>query len=67
MTAGLLISWSTKLNLLKLSILTPTPENLTRYKTYRNLYNKLNHISKKDYYTNNLKLAEKDPKKAGKH
>ncbi len=67
MTTGLLISRTIKLNLLKLSILTPTPENLTHSKTYHNLYNKLHRVSKKDYYTNNLKLAEKDPKKAGNY
>ncbi len=63
-TQGILISRSTKLNLHKTSIISPTPENIAKYRTYRNLYNKLNRISKKLYYENNLKMAEKDPKKS---
>ena len=47
MTAGLLISRSNKINLLKLATISPNAENLTKYKTYRNIYNTLIRKSKK--------------------
>ena len=63
MSTGLLKSRKTKLNLHKLSILTPSPENITKYKTYRNLFNSLVRASKKLHYSNKLKDNAKNPKK----
>ena len=64
MTQGLLISRSNKISLLKNSILNPTQQNKLKYKTFRNLYNRLIRISKKSYYETSLNKAKKDPKKS---
>jgi hypothetical protein len=63
MTGGLLISRITKNNLHKLAIQTPTVDNINKYKTYRNLYNKVLRASKKSYYCEGLHKAKKNPKK----
>jgi hypothetical protein len=63
MTSGLLVSRRTKLALQKKSIASPTVTNISAYKNYRNIYNKLLRASKKLYFDNNLKKAQKNPKK----
>jgi hypothetical protein len=60
MSNGLLISRNTKNRLHKLSILNPAPQNISSYKTYRNLYNTLIRCSK---FEQNLELQAKNPKK----
>ncbi|MBM3939040.1 MAG: endonuclease/exonuclease/phosphatase family protein, partial [Sphingomonadales bacterium] len=50
MTAGLLISRSNKLNLFKKSQINPSVENVNRYKTYRNIYNRTSRMAKKLFY-----------------
>jgi hypothetical protein len=63
MTSGLLVSRRTKLALQKKSIASPSATNISAYKNYRNIYNKLLRASKKLYFDNNLKKAKKNPKK----
>jgi hypothetical protein len=63
MTLGLLVSRRTKINLLKRSLNEPTDLNKQAYKTYRNLYNKLLKIRKKDHLHERLKNCQKNPKK----
>ena len=62
MTAGLLVSRKNKLNLHKKSITEPSETNLSRYKTYRNLYNKLIRASKKMYFDYKFRKNRKNPK-----
>jgi hypothetical protein len=47
MTSGLLVSRRTRVNLLKISLVDPSPENKLKFKLYRNMYNKLIRIAKK--------------------
>jgi hypothetical protein len=47
MTKGLMISRRNKVRLLKISLVEPTAENSSKFKAYRNLYNKLIRIAKK--------------------
>jgi Reverse transcriptase (RNA-dependent DNA polymerase) len=63
MTSGLLVSRRTKLTLHKKSISEPTAANISAFKSYRNIYNRLVRASKKMYYDSNLKKAKKNPKK----
>lgn len=63
MTAGLLVSRRNKLNLHKISIKYPTELNTTKYKTYRNIYNRVSRAAKKLYFEKGLSAAHKDPKK----
>jgi exonuclease III len=63
MTAGLLVSRRRKLQLQKISIKDPSVENISAFKLYRNLYNRILRASKKLYFDNNLKKAKKNPKK----
>jgi hypothetical protein len=49
MTKGLMISRRNKVRLLKISLVEPTVENTSKFKAYRNLYNKLIRIAKKQY------------------
>jgi hypothetical protein len=63
MTIGLLTSRKNKLKLHKTSILTPTIENVNKYKSYRNIFNTLMRKAKILYFENNLNLHEKNPKK----
>jgi len=62
LTAGLLISRKTKLELCKKAALERTPESLTNYRNYRNLYNTLIRTSKKMYFNNNFAKFKKKPK-----
>jgi hypothetical protein len=63
MTSGLLTSRRSKILLYQLSITDPSPHNIFKYKTYRNLYNSLVRLSKKMYFTTNLELHKRNPKK----
>jgi hypothetical protein len=63
MTKGLLTSRLTKINLHKLAVPTPTVENVDKYKSYRNMYNKLLRASKKAFYCESLHKSIKNPKK----
>jgi hypothetical protein len=63
MTAGLLISRTTKNKLHKTAICFPLPENVTKYKNYRNLYNTLLRKSKSKYFEDSLNENVKNPKK----
>lgn len=54
-TSGILTSRRNKMSLCKLSIATPSPENIKHYKDYRNLYNKVVRASRKQYYEKILK------------
>jgi len=65
MTRGLLISRATKLKLHKTSLLDPSPPNILKCKTYRNLFNKILRASKKEYFESGLLKAKKNPKKPG--
>jgi hypothetical protein len=65
MTNGLLTSRRTKIELLKKSINDPTFLNCEKYKNYRNLYNKLIRIAKKNHMYENLEKNKKKPKKRG--
>jgi hypothetical protein len=64
MTAGLLVSRCRKLKLQKTAISVPSLENISAFKVYRNLYNKVMRASKKLYYSNNLAKAKNT---LGKH
>ena len=50
LTKGLLISRNNKIKLCKKSISDPTDNNINLYKTYRNIYNRLLRISKKELF-----------------
>jgi hypothetical protein len=63
MTAGLLKSRITKVNLYKLAVATGLNTDYDRYKTYQNVYNSLLRLRKKLYYGESLKNAAKNPKK----
>jgi capsular polysaccharide biosynthesis protein len=63
MTNGLLTSRRTKIELLKKSIDNPTFFNCETYKIYRNLYNKLVRIAKKNHIHEKLKENQKNPRK----
>jgi hypothetical protein len=63
MTNGLLISRRNKDDLYKKHITSPSQSNTDRYRSYRNLYNKLIRASKKLHIENQLKTNKKNPKK----
>jgi hypothetical protein len=63
MTKGLLVSRRTKINLLKCSLHNPNEQNKLKYKEYRNMYNKLLRVRKKDHLHERLKNCQKNPKK----
>ncbi len=63
MTSGLLISRITKNNLYKKYLIDRNNNNLTAYKTYRNLFNSTLRHSKKIYFEQNLEQAKHDPKR----
>jgi hypothetical protein len=63
MTNGLLISRRKKDDLYKKHITSPSQSNTDRYRSYRNLYNKLIRASKKLHIENQLKTNKKNPKK----
>jgi hypothetical protein len=66
MTQGLIVSRRTKITLLKLSLTNPSNESKLKYKSYRNLYNKLMRIRKKDHIHERIDNCQKNPKKCGK-
>jgi hypothetical protein len=66
MTSGLLVSRRTKVNLLKISLVDPSPENKLKFKLYRNLYNKLIRIAKKSDISNKLEANKKIQKRPGR-
>lgn len=63
MTLGLLTSRNTKMKLHKLALTTPTQANISKYRAYRNTYNRLIRASKKHYFETELAKAKKNPKK----
>jgi hypothetical protein len=63
MTRGLLTSRRTKIQLLKTSLVSPTESNKQKFKTYRNLYNKLIRVAKKNNIQERLQKCQKNPKK----
>ena len=63
MTHGILTSRLQKIVLCKKSISHPFEPNLTIYKSYRNLYNKIIRASKKLYFQNELSKYQSDMKK----
>ena len=63
MPAGLLISRKNKLSLLKTSLTDPSMENISKYKNYRNAFNKILRASKTAHYNQQLKQNAKNPKK----
>ena len=62
-TNCLLKSRLTKIKLHKISIAHPSQDNVNKYKTYRNIFNRIARASKKLYFTNSLGKAKNDPKK----
>jgi Reverse transcriptase (RNA-dependent DNA polymerase) len=63
MTGGLMVSRNTKITLLKKSLIEPTEQNILKYKTYRNLYNKIVRVAKKVSTHERLEKCKKNPKK----
>jgi hypothetical protein len=63
MTQGLVVSRRTKINLLKMQLNHPNQQNIDNYKKYRNLYNKLIRIRKRDHFNEKLQKSQKNPKK----
>ena len=63
MTKGLLTSRSTKNKLHKILLKDPTEQNLTKYKTYRNLFNLLVKRAKNLHYATQLNANKHNPKK----
>lgn len=63
LTRGLKISRKTCLKLHRKAKIRPTFINKNRYKVYRNLYNKLLRIAKRDFYREKTKKAGNDSKK----
>jgi hypothetical protein len=66
MTPGLIVSRTNKHKLHMLAIRSPTVVNVTKYKTYRNIFNSLVRNSKKLYFTENLKRNQKNPRNTWK-
>jgi hypothetical protein len=63
MTQRLLISRNNRIRLHKLSLVNPSEPNVSKYRTYRNMYNSVLRHSKKHYFETNLKHHAKNPKK----
>jgi hypothetical protein len=63
MTQGLIVSRRRKIELLKISINNPTVDNCSKYKVYRNMYNKLVRARKKLHYHEKIEKSQKNPKK----
>jgi hypothetical protein len=64
MTEELLNTRLTKLNLQKIALKNKTQEDKDRYTAYRNYYNTLLRQSKQKYYSDNLNLNVKNPKRS---
>ena len=65
-TRGLIQSSITKSKLLLDKIKNPSDENLNRYKTFQNIYNKLLRIAKQTYYNDKLQSTKHDMKQTWK-
>ena len=63
MTQGILKSRETKNRLHKTAIMTPTDENILKYKTYKTAYQKIIRGAKKLYFTSKLTENASNPKK----
>ena len=63
MTPGLLTSRRTKIHLHHTALTDNTQDNWDKYRTYRNLFNKLIKASKRQHYDNHLKTHAKNSKK----
>jgi hypothetical protein len=63
MSRGLLTSRTVKIKLCKLSIKYPNHVNITRFKNYRNLYNKLIKATKKLHYDKQFVIHQSNLKK----
>jgi hypothetical protein len=63
MTAGLLVSRNTKINLHKKSVANPSLENIQRYKTFKTTYFRVVRAAKKLHITNKLNESIGNPKK----
>ncbi len=66
MTAGLLISRKTKNDLYNAQLSNNSPENVAKYKAYKQNYFKIVRAAKKLYFKNKLQDNSKNPKKHGK-
>lgn len=64
MTIGLLTSRNTKSKLHKQALLDPSAYNISRYRSYRNIYNTVLRLSKKLYFEKNLNENAKNPRKS---
>jgi hypothetical protein len=63
MTNGLLTSRRTKIELLKKSLIDPSDANKKRFKTYKNMYNKLLRVAKTNNIQERLQKNQKKTKK----
>ena len=63
MTKGLLISRCSKNTLHKRYLIDPSNFNKSTYTNYRNIYNSLIRLSKKEHFADNLRKCKKNPKK----
>jgi hypothetical protein len=64
MSAGILTSRREKMRLCKLSLMDPTPANLSCFKRFRNLYNRVIRAAKKQYFETELKNNQSNLKKS---
>lgn len=65
MTSGLLTSRRSKNNLQKIYFKTPSKSNMEKFKTYRNLYNRLIKEARKIYYNNLIEKNSGNLKRLG--
>ncbi len=65
MIQGFHVSRKTKINLHHEALKRPTDTNLSKYKTYGNLYDKLLRACRKLYFVINLNKAKKTQKNMG--
>ena len=65
-TNGLLVSRRKKIKLEKIASSNRSVQNISSYKTYRNLYNKIVRSAKKMYFDKQFALAQSDMKKTWK-
>ena len=63
MTKGLLISRCSKNTLHKRYLIDPSNFNKSTYTNYRNIYNSLIRLSKKEHFADNLRKCKKNQKK----
>ncbi len=63
MTAGLLVSRKTKNDLYTIQLSNNSPENVAKYKTYKQNYFKIVRAAKKLYFKHKLQDNTKNPKK----